>query len=179
MESPSRRDMLTAAAVTVSLPLVQAALGRLESARAADAGADAPAPAGAAPARGNNTPEPAGWLDTGVKPADVKDNQFTAVNGHKVLLARQGDHVSALTNVCTHKGCLVAPKGAIGACPCHGAQYALDGSVTKGPATKALNHYAVRLTAKGTIEVDPGQTLAKDAKEAILTSKLPAATQAA
>ncbi|MCU1276722.1 MAG: Rieske Fe-S protein [bacterium] len=62
----------------------------------------------------------------------------------------------ALSAVCTHLGCTVAYSdgsaptscGAIPAgggfwCSCHCSQFALDGSVLVGPATKALPKYAV------------------------------------
>ncbi len=41
---------------------------------------------------------------------------------------------------CTHAGCLVEWDGVSGSwgCPCHGSQFAPDGSVTQGPATRAL-----------------------------------------
>ncbi len=169
--SPSRRTIISAAAVTVGLPLVESALGRLRSARA-----EAPAPT---PARGGVAEKP-GYIDTTLKPADVKDKEFTLVKGHKVLVVRQGDNITAITNVCTHRGCTVTPTAGqdIMTCGCHKAQYNLDGGVVKGPATVPLNHYAVKLNDKGTIEVDPGQVVAKDAKEAVLVSKA-STTQAA
>lgn len=167
--SPSRRTILSAAAVTVSLPLVEAALGHVRSAQAA----------ATTPARGGPAEKP-GFFDTTLKPADVKDKEFTVVKGHKVLLVRQGDNITAITNVCTHRGCTVTPTAGLDVmtCGCHKAQYNLDGGVVKGPATVPLNHYAVKLNGTGTIEVDPGQILAKDAKEAVLVSKASAAPAA-
>ena len=46
----------------------------------------------------------------------------------------------ALRAECTHLGCLVQPEPMGGgfACPCHGSKYMADGSVTRGPAPKAL-----------------------------------------
>ena len=67
----TRREALTVAAVTVTLPMLQTALGGLLSASAA-------AP-GRAPAQ---PPEKPGFFATTLKPADLKDNEFTAVDGH-------------------------------------------------------------------------------------------------
>jgi hypothetical protein len=41
--------------------------------------------------------------------------------------------------------------------------------VAQAPATQPLAHFAVRINDKGLIEIDPGQTLAKDDKGASLT----------
>ena len=40
--------------------------------------------------------------------------------------------------VCTHRGCKVEDKGDKYVCPCHGAEFDLEGRVTKGPAKKDL-----------------------------------------
>jgi Rieske Fe-S protein len=172
MAHASRRQLLTATAAAVSLPMVEAALGSLRSTHAATA--PATGPARGAGARGNNRTapdEPAGWFATTLKPADLKDGEFTDVAGHVVVLTRSGKQISALSTKCTHQGCKVPATAGqkILTCPCHQAQYNLDGSVAKGPARNALQHYALRVNDKGFIEVDPGQKLAKDAKEATVT----------
>ena len=75
--SPSRRQVLAVAAATVTLPMLDSALGAMRSARAGGGGGAAAAPAAT---------EKAGWFTTTLKPADLKDNQFTAVAGHSVVL---------------------------------------------------------------------------------------------
>ena len=162
METPSRRDVLAVAAVTVSLPLLESALGRMRAAQAA---------APAAGAGRGGPPEKAGWFSTTVKPADVKENEFTLVDGHKIVLARTGKDVSAMTSICTHRGCAMTPTAGQKTltCKCHNSAFNLDGTVAKGPATRPIDHYAIRVNDKGEIEVDPGQKLAKDAKGATYT----------
>jgi cytochrome b6-f complex iron-sulfur subunit len=58
--------------------------------------------------------------------------------GRPVALFRDEEGVYAISSVCTHLGCIVktAPGGF--SCPCHGSQFAADGSVTKGPAPRPL-----------------------------------------
>ena len=56
----------------------------------------------------------------------------------------------AFTAVCTHLGCTVGSirNGIIG-CPCHGSEFSIvDGSVIRGPASKALG--PVQITVNGT-----------------------------
>jgi len=64
-----------------------------------------------------------------------------------ILLWRSGaNEYSATSIICTHMGCEVevADEGKALACPCHGSRYAIDGTVTHGPADRALRHYVVQ-----------------------------------
>lgn len=45
---------------------------------------------------------------------------------------------SAVSTRCSHRGCEVAPRGERLACPCHGSEYTLEGSVLQGPAERPL-----------------------------------------
>lgn len=58
--------------------------------------------------------------------------------GRAVALYRDGDGVHAISTICTHLGCVVKPNAEGFECPCHGSRFAPDGSVTKGPAPRAL-----------------------------------------
>ena len=154
MNSPSRREVLAIAAVTVSLPLLESAMGTQPFVRAASEPA-----------------EVAGFFATTVKPANLKDNEFTAVPGHAILLSRKAKIVAAMSNKCTHNGCTLNPSAGknILTCTCHKSEFNLDGSVAKAPAKKPLDRYAVRVNDKGFIEIDPGQKLPADDKNAALT----------
>lgn len=51
---------------------------------------------------------------------------------------------AAFSTACPHQGCAVSRvDGDVLVCPCHGSTFALDGSVTKGPATSGLQDRAV------------------------------------
>lgn len=156
----SRRDVLAIAAATVTLPVLQSALGALQATHAQTAGAR-----GAAPL------EP-GWFTTTLKPAALKDNEFTAIpNRPAIVLSRAGKEVAALSTKCTHKGCTIRPRAAakVITCACHNSQFNLDGTVAKGDASGPLPRYAIRTNAAGFIEIDPGQTPAADANDYKLT----------
>ena len=72
-----------------------------------------------------------------VKPEGIHD---------KILVVHLMDHdLYAVSAICTHMGCTVDYKKETGQidCPCHGSQYALDGSVLRGPAKQPLKRYDV------------------------------------
>jgi cytochrome b6-f complex iron-sulfur subunit len=69
--------------------------------------------------------------------------------GRSVAVFQDNDGVFAISTICTHLGCIVKPKPGGFDCPCHGSQYAADGSVTKGPAPKALPWLKVTKTGGG------------------------------
>lgn len=59
-----------------------------------------------------------------------------------IVLAHAGGY-SAVSPICTHRGCTVDVHGARLVCPCHGSTYDRDGRVLRGPATRALKRYEV------------------------------------
>jgi len=74
--------------------------------------------------------------------------------GKPVILSQPtAGAVVAMTAICTHLGCTVAPAGAQLVCPCHGSVYkSADGSNVSGPAPKPL--------AAVTVHVVNGEVLA-------------------
>ncbi|MEW6749690.1 MAG: Rieske 2Fe-2S domain-containing protein [Candidatus Latescibacterota bacterium] len=58
--------------------------------------------------------------------------------GRAVAIFRDAAGVYAVSTICTHLGCIVKQKGSGFGCPCHGSEFAADGSVVKGPAPRAL-----------------------------------------
>ncbi|PXX62352.1 Rieske-like 2Fe-2S protein [Nocardia tenerifensis] len=51
-----------------------------------------------------------------------------------------------LSAICTHAGCTVSSvSGGTINCPCHGSKYRLDGTVSHGPAPRALAPKPVRV----------------------------------
>ncbi len=56
-----------------------------------------------------------------------------------VITVREGGHLRVLSSQCTHLGCRIRTlrDGRL-QCPCHGSEFATDGTVLKGPAGKPL-----------------------------------------
>jgi cytochrome b6-f complex iron-sulfur subunit len=70
-------------------------------------------------------------------------------DGDTILVARVSTvEVIALSAVCTHEGCIVDYSATANKieCECHGSEFALDGSVLRGPAKTPLKMYAATLS---------------------------------
>ena len=68
-----------------------------------------------------------------------------------IIIINTGDEFIALSNICTHQGCIVSydPGNNNLPCPCHGSVYSTSGSVLQGPADAPLKKY--ELTQEGDI----------------------------
>ncbi|MBU4213780.1 MAG: Rieske (2Fe-2S) protein [Actinobacteria bacterium] len=75
----------------------------------------------------------------------------TGTDGKPILLVQATEGtVTAVSAVCTHQGCTVAAGTGTLTCPCHGSVFALDGSVTNGPASTPLPSVDVHVS-NGTV----------------------------
>lgn len=89
---------------------------------------DKTSPSGAAPAAG----------EVLAKTADVPLGTAKMVANMLITQPEPGVF-KAFVPRCTHAGCrLTVANGKSIDCPCHGSAFALDGSVTKGPASQPL-----------------------------------------
>ena len=83
--------------------------------------------------------------------------------GRSVAVFRDAEGVYAISIICTHLGCIVKPTAQGFECPCHGSRFASDGSVTKGPAPRALSWLSVSMDGSNLI-VDEETTVPKGTK---------------
>ncbi len=75
---------------------------------------------------------------------NVGGTRIIPISGDKLIVVREDDTTFVtLSAVCTHAGCSVRyiAAGDSFSCPCHGSGYAIDGSVTNGPAARPLTQY--------------------------------------
>ena len=129
----NRREFLTAvtvAAAATSLPVLQA------SARTRPIPPDAP-------------------VDVGTL-ADYPKDGVTSTWARKAafFVVRDKGKLFAVSSVCTHKYCYVAPDKDGFFCKCHRSSFTIDGEVTDGPAPTSLPHYGVHVDDKGHVIVE-------------------------
>ncbi|MBN1148128.1 MAG: Rieske (2Fe-2S) protein [Anaerolineales bacterium] len=72
------------------------------------------------------------------------------VNSYGVYVLRKSEaenDVLALSNVCTHLSCRVSwnEQRQEYVCPCHDAQFSIDGEVTGGPPPRPLDRYEIKV----------------------------------
>jgi cytochrome b6-f complex iron-sulfur subunit len=80
--------------------------------------------------------------------AQVGGTMAFDADGDTILVARiSATDVIALSAVCTHQGCIVDYSATTNQieCECHGSEFALDGSVVRGPANRPLKMYSATL----------------------------------
>lgn len=77
-------------------------------------------------------------------------------NGYGVWMVKQEGRLAALSNICTHLGCIPSwlPAELKFKCPCHGSGFYASGINFEGPAPRPLERYKITLTPEGLIKVD-------------------------
>ncbi len=100
-----------------------------------------------------------GWLDVG-RPETISDGAACIVaprDGERIAVFRNGDRLSALSNVCAHQNGPLGEGFVIDGCvtcPWHGFQYRLEDGCAPPPFTEKLNTFRLRLV-RGIVQVDP------------------------
>jgi cytochrome b6-f complex iron-sulfur subunit len=82
----------------------------------------------------------------------------------KIIVFSDKDGVYAISSTCTHLGCTVRVKDKLLVCPCHGAQYGVDGVVLRGPAKADLGWFQISRGADGRLSVDKTKTVPRGTK---------------
>lgn len=77
-------------------------------------------------------------------------------NSYGVWMVNYEGKLVALSNICTHLGCIPTwlPAELKFKCPCHGSGYYMSGINFEGPAPRPLERYKISLQADGKIKVD-------------------------
>jgi len=76
--------------------------------------------------------------------------------GYGVWIIKLEGRLAALSNICTHLGCI--PNWLAGErkfkCPCHGSGFYENGINFEGPAPRPLERFKISMTPEGLIKVD-------------------------
>ena len=79
--------------------------------------------------------------------AEVKKDAVLLVSHpdlpEQIYVVNEGEKYFAVSTICTRRGCGISPAGKAFVCPCHGSEFAFDGTVLKGPARESLKRYSI------------------------------------
>ena len=77
-------------------------------------------------------------------------------NAFGVWMVKAEGRLVALSNICTHLGCIPTwlPSELKFKCPCHGSGYYMSGVNFEGPAPRPFERYRISLQPDGKIKVD-------------------------
>lgn len=89
-------------------------------------------------------------------PANYPINSVTTFSDQQVYVVRTQTGFYAETVICQHLGCITQwnPADNLIECPCHGSRYKRNGAIVRGPTTRPLPHFSMRLMPDGTLQVD-------------------------
>lgn len=100
---------------------------------------------------------PSGQIDGG-NVSDLEIGEARAILDEQVAVLRDAVGVWAVTTICTHLQCDIAYQGSVGTdeifCECHASTFTPDGDTVSGPATRALDNFAVSIDTDGAITID-------------------------
>lgn len=97
------------------------------------------------------------------RPDDIAVGTLTVLPQQKVYVMHAASGFIAMSAVCTHLGCLTQYERENNRilCPCHGSQFAPDGSVRQGPAPRPLPRLALSVE-RGLLVVDTSKVVAPE-----------------
>ena len=90
--------------------------------------------------------------------SDYAPGEIRLIPEGRLFIVRREDGFLALSQKCTHLGCLVPWNEARGSfrCPCHGGAYDRDGLVTGGPPPRPMDLVRLRIV-NGELIADTGE----------------------
>jgi cytochrome b6-f complex iron-sulfur subunit len=101
-------------------------------------------------------PEPSQKVKVG-PPGSIPEMEYRIVAGRNIFVSRGEEGVFAISAICTHLGCVVAPAPSGFHCPCHGSRFDALGRVVGGPAPRGLDWLKVTGAPDGELVVDEGE----------------------
>ncbi len=80
-----------------------------------------------------------------VKKNKIPENGALVLRNKEVAIIKKNKIIYALSLKCTHLGCTVTVTPSGIRCPCHGSVFNIKGTPIKGPASKPLKRFPIRL----------------------------------
>jgi len=114
------------------------------------------------------SPKTFGDVSAGNKSA-LAVGAISAIPDAPAFICRDDKGIYAMTSTCTHQACDLKDgtvSGGTITCSCHGSKFDATGNATHGPASGALQHFAVTIDGSGAITVHGGQEVASDVRVA-------------
>jgi cytochrome b6-f complex iron-sulfur subunit len=93
------------------------------------------------------------------KPENFPVGTVKLLEDKRVYIFSDNDGLHAISNVCTHLGCLVAATSTGFQCPCHGSKFNRQGKVIAGPAPRPLPWLEISQNIDGTLVVDAAKEI--------------------
>jgi nitrite reductase/ring-hydroxylating ferredoxin subunit len=88
--------------------------------------------------------------------------------GTGLVVGRDSGGLYAMSSVCTHQGCPTSIVGGASQpslyCPCHGSMFSATGTVIRGPARRALQHYELDVSSSGSLTICVGSPVLSSAR---------------
>ncbi len=88
------------------------------------------------------------------KPDEFPVGTTKVLDDKNVVIFTDNDGLHAISNICTHLGCIIAPVDWGFQCPCHGSKFDKNGKVIGGPAPRPLPWLEVSRHVDGSLVVD-------------------------
>ncbi|TFG60258.1 MAG: ubiquinol-cytochrome c reductase iron-sulfur subunit [Deltaproteobacteria bacterium] len=92
-------------------------------------------------------------------PGSIQELRYRKVPERNIFLSREEKGVFAISAVCTHLGCVVAPSPTGFLCPRHGSRFDAMGRVIGGPAPRGLDWLKITKAHGGELVVDEGEAI--------------------
>jgi cytochrome b6-f complex iron-sulfur subunit len=154
---PTRRSVLVLTGSGVGLAALAACSSSGDGGGSTAAGSAAPSSAASSsPSSPTPSSSPAASGTTLVATGRVPVGggvSVTGKDGAKLIVTQPSKgQFKAMSAICTHMGCTVAPKNGTLDCPCHGSVYDLTGAVKKGPAPTSLPSVQVSVSGGNVVQ---------------------------
>jgi len=94
--------------------------------------------------------------------SEFRLNQVVHKEGNRIFLIRDTAGLYAVSDVCTHRECMLKNSNNRLECPCHEGVFTLHGQPMSGPVEEPLNHYYIYKNKQNQLVVDMSRVVQKE-----------------